>query len=63
MWDGKCNVIQYTGTNGQDAKHGLQRNFGIMKKTRAKNGYVCSFHIQITCFSIFRDRKKAFYIQ
>jgi hypothetical protein len=39
--DGKCRVLQYTGTNGQDKKHSLQRSFEIIKKTRAKNRYIC----------------------
>jgi hypothetical protein len=37
----KCNVLQYTGTNGQGEKHSLQRCLEIVKKTHAKNSYVC----------------------
>jgi hypothetical protein len=32
MGDGTCNVLQYTGTNGQEGKYSLQRSFEIMKK-------------------------------
>jgi hypothetical protein len=41
MRDVKCNVLQYTGTNGQVVKHSLQRCLEIVKKTHAKNRYVC----------------------
>jgi hypothetical protein len=41
MGDVKCNVLQYTGTNGQAEKHSLQRCLEIVKKTCVKNGYVC----------------------
>jgi hypothetical protein len=36
MGDEKCNVLQYTGTNGQDEKQ-FKRSFEVMIKTRAKN--------------------------
>jgi hypothetical protein len=40
MGDGKCNILQYTGTDEHYKKYILQRSFGSMKKTFAKNWYV-----------------------
>lgn len=37
----KCNVRQYTDTNGQAEKHSLKRSLETVKKIRAKNGYGC----------------------
>jgi hypothetical protein len=45
MGDGKCNVLKYTGTDMHDEKHSLQRGFVIVRKTRAKNGYICIYRV------------------
>jgi hypothetical protein len=44
MGDWKCNVPQYTGTDGQDETHSLQRSLVIMRKTRDKSGYYTSYY-------------------
>jgi hypothetical protein len=41
MWDGKCNVLQHTGINGEAKKHSLKRSLENVKKPRVKNGYIC----------------------
>jgi hypothetical protein len=41
MGNAKRSVLHYTFTYEQDEKHILQKSFEIMKKTRAKNGYIC----------------------
>jgi hypothetical protein len=41
MGDGKCSVLQYTGTDEHEKKRSLQRSFLIMNKNLVKNGYIC----------------------
>jgi hypothetical protein len=46
MGDGKCNVLQYLGTNRQDEKYSLQRSFLIMKNTHSKYRYISTENIK-----------------
>jgi hypothetical protein len=39
--NGRCKVLQYTGTDGKDEKNTLRRNVDIVKKTVANNGHIC----------------------
>jgi hypothetical protein len=45
MRDRRRSVLQYNDTDGQDEKHGLQRNFEIMMKTGSNDGYICEYNI------------------
>jgi hypothetical protein len=37
----KCYVLQHTGTEGKTRNVVEKRSFVIMRKTNAKNGYIC----------------------